>query len=249
VIDAEQTITDRLVRHWIINGQVREADDCNWKTIKGRPVCITTGHVHAEGEGLPRIGDGPGAFLVRHELLEANLPPLHYDGLVEIQFGDPGQWIKAGVGGQVVDAAGRYSPATHVIQLAMNAPRGGNIQVFGGHTVLHEIGHHVHISKLTNEAADEWQTISGNGQNARISAYAQTNRGEHFAEAYRAYAAGGGKRRALKNLEPTSYAFMQRLMRPNSPQLLPAGQFPTGDWLKRYRDNPTRDFLAELFPR
>jgi hypothetical protein len=86
----------------------------------------------------------------------------------------------------------------------------------------HEIGHHVHLSKLTPEAAEEWARISKNGQNCEVSKYGRQNTTEHFAEAFSHYARPdeamiGGyaiKSRAwLKDLEPKAFAFMERLWR------------------------------------
>ena len=98
------------------------------------------------------------------------------------------------------------------------------------YVLAHEIGHHVHIAKLTNEAAEQWAALSRDGDAALISAYARMNRGEHFAEAYRAYARGGEHRRKLKNLEPASYKFMQRLFRPSgTPDIMPSGFYTSYD--------------------
>src|SRR4030095_16172750 len=113
-----------------------------------------------------------------------------------------------------------------------------NIHVFGGETVLHEIGHHVHLAKLNLDASDEWKKISGNGQDARITAYARTNRGEHFAEAYREYQRGGTHRKRFKTLEPRSYAFMQKITSHPAKWLEPKGivtQSPELRW-QRYTD-------------
>jgi len=159
-------------------------------------------HVGGEGE-FPRIQKGPTAFLVRIELEEAKLPSLHLDQIEEIQF-TQGEYV----GG---DAYGTYQPANGIIKLAANPPgeKGGNISVYGGATILHEIGHHVHLAKLNDEAAQEWFLISKGGEAARISSYARTGVGEHFAECYRAYARGGDHRKRLRNLEPNSYKFMR----------------------------------------
>lgn len=210
------------------------ASDCRWRTIGGRKVCITSGHGHAPTQ-LPPIDDGPAAFLVRRELEEADLPQLHYDGLTRIGFSE-NEYIRAEVGdGRIVEAYGAYYPSTRQILLTSNANRGGsNIAVFGGATVLHEMGHHVHMAKLTDAAAKQWAEISNNGQNARISAYARTNRGEHFAEAYREYSRRGTHRARLKNLEPDAYKFMQGLMRPESPSVLSSGAHSTDG--KRYAE-------------
>jgi len=189
-----------------------------------------TSDAHAVVQGVV-IEKGPTAFLVKLELEGAKLPDSHLDGLGRIGFVE-GDYVKSGLR----DAYGVYYPDTRRIVLASNAAKGsGNIHVFGGNTTLHEVGHHVHLAKMTDAAADEWTALSDNGQGSRISAYARTNRGEHFAEAYRAYTSGGDKRKKLKALEPRAYKFMQDLMRPSgSKNLLPPGEFATGDWVRRY---------------
>lgn len=94
-----------------------------------------------------------------------------------------------------------------------------------GKTVAHEMGHHVHLSKLSDIAANEWARLSDNGRTCKISAYGRTNTTEHFAETFAAYAHStftrqderGGLRNSqftrgtLKMLEPEVYAFMERL--------------------------------------
>lgn len=202
----------------------------------GRPGLVG-GSAPATSVPAPTIANGPTAFLVKLELEEAQLPDSHTDGLGEIGFTENAYIGYRRGDGSIGEAYGDYDPRTHKIRLASNAPGGGNIGVYGGKTILHEIGHHVSCSKITDDAAARWQAYSGNGEHARISAYARTNRGEHFAECYRAYTSGDDKRRALKNLEPLAYAFMRRLMRANSPDLLPIGVFADlNTWQTRYTD-------------
>lgn len=96
--------------------------------------------------------------------------------------------------------------------------------------VLHEVGHYVHLGKLSKKAANEWNRISDNGNNAKISSYARTNTTEHFAEAYRAFAenstslrSSAGSRQVLLTLEPKAYAFMERVFSNPSSMLKPPG--------------------------
>jgi hypothetical protein len=159
------------------------------------------------------------------------LPAQHLDGLDKVQFRE-GEWISSRtVDGNIIDAAGTYDPATKVITLSSNKD---NVNVYGRNVAAHEVGHHVHMAKLTDKAATEWNKISEGGQHARISAYARTCQGEHFAEAYRAYYNGGHARAALKNLEPASYKFMASLNRSGSSSVLPAGTMAKLDW-SRYK--------------
>ena len=193
------------------------------------------GRMLTRSHTLPPI-EARGAFtaLVRAELEDADLPDAHHDGLAQIKF-ETGV-IRANTTLGVVEAYGIYDTTTREITLQTNANRGdANIHTFGGATVLHEIGHHVHTGRLTREAADEWGALSQKGSVARISAYARTNQGEHFAEAYRAYARGGHSRAKLKALEPDSYKYMGRVFR--SPKVfLPSGQFaPPSEFEARYR--------------
>jgi hypothetical protein len=94
-------------------------------------------------------------------------------------------------------------------------------------TVDHEVGHHVHMTRMTDEAAAEWKQLSNDGRNARISAYARSNQSEHFAEAYRAYHAGGVDSSKLKHYEPRAHEFMTRLHGAGASTMLhPIGRNP-----------------------
>lgn len=184
--------------------------------------------------GAVYVDRSPLTFVVKATLAEAELPAIHYDGIREIQFKDL-QEMGQGRG----DVGGFYSVESQSITLAANTPSnratGGNtnVSVYGGATILHEIGHHVHLAKLTDSAAAEWSTYSRKGQSARISEYAKTNTGEHFAEAYRAYARGGNRRTMLKNLEPAAYKYMAKLWR--DPKMFNGrGYHGTEDWKQRY---------------
>jgi len=92
----------------------------------------------------------------------------------------------------------------------------GNILISGADPenaveVLHEVGHHVHLSKLSDESSKEWSEISNKGNNCRVSSYGRTNTGEHFAEAFQKFSLGGANRARLGKLEPKTHAFMARL--------------------------------------
>lgn len=84
-------------------------------------------------------------------------------------------------------------------------------------TLSHEIGHHAHLSRLSDAAAAEWASISKNGKNCEVTSYGMKNTTEHFAEAFSHYAQPDpfldhAPRRAwLKRAEPEAYAFMERL--------------------------------------
>jgi hypothetical protein len=167
------------------------------------------------------IADGPSDLMVRR-LMNEYVPDAHTDGLQEINFNEG--MIHNGI----TEAYGTYHPPTAKITLAHNAD---NIAVFGGATVVHEVGHHVHLAKMTDEGAAAWGAISQKGQSAKISAYARTNQGEHFAEAYRAYQRGEHHRKNLKALEPSAYNFMRSIKK----YILPAGQYAdTTNWRLRY---------------
>lgn len=174
----------------------------------------------------PEIADSPTKWLAEMELKE--IPEHHVDGLERIEFEEKVLIPSAGTSG---GAYGVYYPDLRTIRMASNAD---NIHVYGGRTLFHEVGHHVHMSRLTDAAAKEWNSISDGGKNARISAYARTNQGEHFAEAYRQYLKGGNDRAALKRLEPRAYRFMQSLMKKGSAKMLPVGKRAKVDW-SRYQ--------------
>lgn len=175
--------------------------------------------------------DSPTASLNEMTIRDAKLPETHTDGLGQIRFVEQ-SYIKAtNPAGQSVDAYGTYDPRTKVINLSSNAD---NIALIGGAVVLHEMGHHVHLSKITDEASREWAGISRNGESCRISAYGRTNQGEHFSEAYRLYARGGTYRAKLRNAEPDSYKFMAKIFKGKG--MLPAGEQAQLDW-KRYDPN------------
>jgi hypothetical protein len=166
----------------------------------------------------PTIAESPTAWLIKNQITD-HIPADHMDLLVGIDFQEH-QYIHGMTTLGVIDAYGVYRTQSRVISLSSNKD---NIAVIGGGTVLHEVGHHVHLAKMTDAAALEWSKISEHGTHAMISAYARTNQGEHFAEAYRAYAKGGRDRAALKNLEPASYKFMAKVFKTNSKMLLPNG--------------------------
>lgn len=177
------------------------------------------------------IEPSPTDWLIRQQI--SPLSESHVSGLKKIHFREH-DFIRtmSAASGKVVEAYGVYDPASQEMTLSSNKD---NIGVIGGGTVLHEMGHHVHLARMTDAAAKEWEEISGNGEHALISAYARSNRGEHFAEAYRAYSKGEHERKRLKNLEPRAYKFMAALFRKDSKMLLPPGQRPSGDWMNRYK--------------
>lgn len=192
----------------------------------------------------PNIDRHPTDFLVKMDLEKC--PAQHMDGLKSIGFHSDTliQSSSAAHGGKIIEAFGVYIPSQQEIVISANAKsatgsnfgQNFNVHVFGGKTVIHEVGHHVHLAKLTDEAAKQWSELSDKGQNARISAYARSNTGEHFAEAYRAYQSGGGSRAALKNLEPRAYKFMVSIQKNGNSKMLGAGQMAGGNWEDRYRN-------------
>jgi hypothetical protein len=153
----------------------------------------------------------------------ADMPGEHAQGLKKISSLPQGteavSSVRTANGVEEVTILGAYRPLAHEIRLSGH----DNIQVIGGGTLHHEVGHHVHEHLLTNDGDAEWRSISGNGENARISAYARTSRGEHFAEAYGHYARGGTYRGKLKSAEPKAYAFMQKVFRKKSKLIDPKG--------------------------
>jgi len=88
-------------------------------------------------------------------------------------------------------------------------------------TLGHEVGHHVHLSKISDAAAAEWADISRGGATCKLSKVGLANAAEHFAEAFWKYAAKWStvddfgryapEREKLRKLEPKAHAFMERL--------------------------------------
>lgn len=253
---------DRLLAEWLAPAPEQTAVAILSRFVKGifkkrgGPGSGFYGHEGRPGErggsapgegGLPPIQNSPTSFLVKAELEDAHLPESHYSGLDRIGFVQ-GTYVQIPRQAGVSEAYGTYNWQSHEIMLASNpqpldpanaSAFGGNIAVYGGATILHEVGHHVHLARLTDEAASEWAAISENGGTATVSAYARTNQGEHFAEAYRAYARGGTYRAALRNREPRAYQFMQSLMRPASPRIAPPGtSVSDAVAAERYRGTP-----------
>ena len=200
------------------------------KHLAGQHDQSTHGRKKA-GSTMPYImQDSPTASLNETVIRDAKLPEAHTDGLERVEFVEKSFIHARNMKGESVDAYGTYDPRNNTMQLSSNA---GNIPVIGGAVVLHEMGHHVHLVKLDDAKAKEWTAISRNGDSCRISAYGQTNRGEHFAEAYRLYARGGTYRAKLRNAEPESYKFMASIFRGKG--VLPIGKKAPLDW-GRYDD-------------
>ena len=192
------------------------------------------------------VDDGVMQDVVQASLREAKLPDQHFDELGSIGFheGTLPEVRATHAKGALVECYGYYQRGLRRIVLASNARSKNddalnrlgnqNIAVFGGKVVLHEIGHHVHLAKLTDEACDEWEKISRKGLTARVSAYARENQGEHFAEVYREYTRGASYRAKLKVLEPAAYKFMAKIFRDGN-MFLPPGQLASPeDQDKRY---------------
>jgi len=94
------------------------------------------------------------------------------------------------------------------------------LQRAAGKLVMHEIGHHAYLSRLTDAAAIEWSKISMNGWTCHVTEYGRKNSTEHFSEAFAAYAQPDAKqafqqfhRDHLKAVSPEAHAFMERLWR------------------------------------
>src|SRR5262249_20157118 len=105
----------------------------------------------------PEIKDSPTAGLIKYQV--DDLPEHHLDGLKSVDFREHQfvQTASAAHGGKIVEAYGVYTPATQEIIMSSNKD---NISVIGGNVVAHEVGHHVHLAKLTDGAAAEWEKIS-----------------------------------------------------------------------------------------
>jgi SPP1 gp7 family putative phage head morphogenesis protein len=155
------------------------------------------------------------ALLYLAALRDGGMPVSHVDGLKYVETKDAGFLHYPGQ--EKERAGGFYNIQGRFIVIAEHMSTGAR---WG---LAHEIGHHVHLSRLTNEAAKQWADISRSATTCRISDYGKHNTGEHFAEAYKAYFGGmdrpGGTRESgymhtrerLSSLEPKAYSFMQML--------------------------------------
>jgi len=176
-----------------------------------------TGHQSAYlKEQFNRYKDLPGDHVI---------PAAHLDGLWEIK-GSSGVLQSGGTA-----AVGLYHPNQYTVEASSSST------LYERTTVPHEVGHHVHLSKLNNRAVGEWNRISQGGSTAKVSSYARTNTGEHFAEAYARYYGGPTDRANLEKLEPKAHAFMSKL----SGKLLPPREFASLlDTNARYMGTPKK---------
>jgi hypothetical protein len=171
-----------------------------------------------ENDGKAAIGR------IKKRLKDFEIPKKALDSLAGVSV-VPEVWMKA-LAAEHEGAVGLYRPAEKTISLSSEWGAANDL--------AHEIGHHVHLSKLSDEAVSEWADISKNGQEAHISSYAQTNVTEHFAEAFAAYAEakrsiGASLRKQLQYSEPKAFAFMERLFKTPS-MWLPDGKTETRDY-------------------
>ena len=185
------------------------------------------------GQWTDIIASGPTAGVIATSL--ENVPTHHRDGLTQIALADSGAFLRPNQSKETGWTSGQHDPEARAILLSQNVD---NIHVIGGRVAVHEVGHHVHLRKLTADAAAEWDTYSQKGTTARISAYARTNQGEHFAEAYKNYFGTPSMRKRLRATEPAAYSFMQRLNKPGNRWMLADGTQWNGAWRDRYGSMP-----------
>jgi len=164
----------------------------------------------------------PHSMRVAEKLSER--PEHHIVGLGRVVTGPPGKYLKSKRRGRVVTGLYYINGANIECHAAKAVGPKGHAGGLEDGTFEHEVGHHVH-RRITDAAHREWEAMSRNGTNAKISAYARTSSGEHFAEAYRAWHESKETRERLKALEPKVAAFMESLDDPKSPRFLPDGKF------------------------
>ena len=183
-----------------------EALDGGWATINGHPVFVggpDDGMLNVDvvvKVDKPSMGVAPSsermAAGIKKALDAADLPKGAMVGLERIEVKLPGTVDRTVVG--------TYRSGLRVIE--MNGARAEHAR-----EVVHEVGHHVHLYRMTDAKAGEWSKLSEGGSNCRISSYGKTSVGEHFAEAFQAFARGGSSRATLGRKEPASHKFMSGL--------------------------------------
>jgi len=158
---------------------------------------------------------------LREGLRDRDLPDAVLDGLAGIEINTEGQmgaWVHSLDPDVLARVKGLYTGETRTVHLNSTQPlfaadrKGEEVAT----SATHEMGHHAHLSKISDRAALEWARLSPDGYSCAISAHGRTNRTEHFADAFAAYAnpgAGRLNRSDLKKLEPKTFAFMERLWR------------------------------------
>lgn len=152
--------------------------------------------------------------ILRHEIRSLQIPDTATDGLSHI-FVTSEVKIREFSHDPAEPAMGVYLPGV-VPMVVLNAKdivrRRADVSA---DTIAHEVGHHAHLSKLTDRTAAEWAVLSRHGANCRLSNGGRLNTTEHFADAFAAYAQHRvpyGRVR-LKDLEPKTAEFMERLWR------------------------------------
>lgn len=243
----------------------REKHRDGWVTIKGRPVYIgDKGRGGGGGGDAPRAGGASPADLEPASGAPMELKPFSsFDpklggadrmaatiAFTKAVYDDPAVKIPKlawdGVKGLQVrleeaykpGVTGYYQPDKERVNII--AQKKGHLS---RNTPIHELGHHVHMAKLTDAAHNEWAELSNGGKACKISNYGRTNTGEHFAEAFRNYADTAepkGKpgflapREWLKKQEPATYSFFERLYSDPSMWHAKGKRAPLADANKRY---------------
>ena len=134
------------------------------------------------------------------------IPALSWDLVTGVEVRPAKAYPKKGVTGFYQPDKNRVNVIAQDNHLSRNTP-------------IHELGHHVHMAKISDAASNEWAALSKGGKACKISNYGKTNTGEHFAEAFRNYAdttqpskpGFQAPREWLKKQEPAVYSFMERL--------------------------------------
>lgn len=197
-VDAESVATQRRAEFAAAEAAAQAAREAEQnasaarREAKGR-ITLARAQVHnvcGEETASGALGGGgeinvdPGVLpdherRVRDKL--ESLPDEETDGIREInlleEFGPPSSFNPE------VSIYGKYSPFRRRIRLYL----------FGHQeeTLKHEVGHHVHLNRLSDAARDRWKTFYETGDNGKEepvgkmpTGYATTDEGEGFAEVY-----------------------------------------------------------------
>lgn len=177
-------------------------------TVSTAPIeAFLRGDARARWKGQDQAAMSQAAHTVQQALGRIELPGPVADKL-DLRVASTSY---LGLAGLPDNTLGAYSVGAAII----NADKINADPLKAEHATGHEIGHHAHMSKITDAASAEWAKISNHGLRCRVSEYGMQSTTEHFAEVFALYSIPGA-REELRVKEPAAHAFMERLWRDKS---------------------------------